>query len=148
MILHFKPVRARRTSHVSHGGLGQISSTATDTPGFVNRVARPFIARPFASSRKVASVEDIDASMRAKGFRMGPFELMDLIGHDANYKVTSTVLRHSLGTPDTGPATQRQLVAAHWLGRKTGRGFYTYGDSSEAAPSGVAVEGVSDIWPC
>ena len=76
---------------------------------------------------------------------MGPFELMDLIGHDVNYKVTSTVHEAFFGDARYRPShTQRQLVAAHWLGRKTGRGFYTYGEPKKAAPSGVAVESVSE----
>ena len=126
---------------------GKSPALATDTPGFiVNRVARPFYSEALRILEEgIASVEDIDASMRAKGFRMGPFELMDLIGHDVNYKVTSTVHEAFFGDARYRPShTQRQLVAAHWLGRKTGRGFYTYGESKEAAPSGVAVEGVSE----
>ena len=54
---------------------------------------------------------------------MGPFELMDLIGHDVNYKVTSTVHEAFFKDARYRPVTQRQLVAAKWLGRKTGRGF-------------------------
>ncbi|MDA9756389.1 3-hydroxyacyl-CoA dehydrogenase NAD-binding domain-containing protein [Flavobacteriales bacterium] len=126
---------------------GKSPALATDTPGFiVNRVARPFYSEALRILEEgIASVEDIDASMRAKGFRMGPFELMDLIGHDVNYKVTSTVHEAFFGDTRYRPShTQRQLVAAHWLGRKTGRGFYTYGESKEATPSGVAVEGVSE----
>lgn len=126
---------------------GKSPALATDTPGFiVNRVARPFYSEALRILEEgIASVEDIDASMRAKGFRMGPFELMDLIGHDVNYKVTSTVHEAFFGDTRYRPShTQRQLVAAHWLGRKTGRGFYTYGESKEAAPAGVAVEGVSE----
>ena len=126
---------------------GKSPALATDTPGFiVNRVARPFYSEALRILEEgIASVEDIDASMRAKGFRMGPFELMDLIGHDVNYKVTSTVHEAFFGDARYRPShTQRQLVAAHWLGRKTGRGFYTYGESKEAAPAGVAVEGVSE----
>ena len=126
---------------------GKAPALATDTPGFiVNRVARPFYSEALRILEEgIASVEDIDASMRAKGFRMGPFELMDLIGHDVNYKVTSTVHEALFGDTRYRPShTQRQLVAAHWLGRKTGRGFYTYVESKEATPSGVAVEGVSE----
>ena len=80
---------------------GKSPALATDTPGFiVNRVARPFYSEALRILEEgIASAEDIDASMRAKGFRMGPFELMDLIGHDVNYKVTSTVHEAFLGTP-------------------------------------------------
>ena len=126
---------------------GKNPALASDTPGFiVNRVARPFYSEALRILEEgIATVEDIDASMRAKGFRMGPFELMDLIGHDVNYKVTSTVHEAFFGDARYRPShTQRQLVAAKWLGRKTGRGFYNYNDSKQDAPSGVSVEGVSE----
>ncbi len=126
---------------------GKSPALASDTPGFiVNRVARPFYSEALRILEEgIASVEDIDAAMRAKGFRMGPFELMDLIGHDVNYKVTSTVHEAFFGDARYRPShTQRQLVAAHWLGRKTGRGFYTYDGSKNANQSGVAVDGVSE----
>ena len=126
---------------------GKAPALAKDTPGFiVNRVARPFYSEALRILEEgVASVMDIDASMRAKGFRMGPFELMDLIGHDVNYAVTSTVHDSFYGDPKYRPAhTQRQLVAAQWLGRKTGQGFYTYVDGVKQGDPGVAVEGVAE----
>lgn len=126
---------------------GKAPALAKDTPGFiVNRVARPFYSEALRILEEgVASVADIDASMRAKGFRMGPFELMDLIGHDVNYAVTSTVHDSFYGDPKYRPAhTQRQLVAAHWLGRKTGQGFYTYVDGVKQGDPGEVVEGVAE----
>ena len=108
---------------------GKSPALAKDTPGFiVNRVARPFYSEALRILEEgIASVEDIDASMRAQGFRMGPFELMDLIGHDVNYAVTSTVHAAFYGDSRYRPShTQSQLVAANWLGRKRDRGFYTY----------------------
>ena len=87
---------------------GKTPAMAKDTPGFiVNRVARPFYSEALRISEEgIASPADIDASMRAVGFRMGPFQLMDLIGHDVNYAVTSTVhaafygdSRYRLSTP-------------------------------------------------
>ena len=76
---------------------------------------------------------------------MGPFELMDLIGHDVNYAVTSTVHDSFYGDPKYRPShTQRQLVAAHWLGRKTGQGFYTYLDGVKQGGPGVVAEGVAE----
>lgn len=93
----------------------------------------------------VASVEDIDASMRAQGFRMGPFELMDLIGHDVNYAVTSTVHAAFYGDSRYRPShTQRQLVAAKWLGRKSGQGFYSYEGGAKQGTGGQVVEGVAE----
>ena len=126
---------------------GKSPALAKDTPGFiVNRVARPFYSEALRILEEgIASVEDIDASMRAQGFRMGPFELMDLIGHDVNYAVTSTVHAAFYGDSRYRPShTQRQLVAANWLGRKRDRGFYTYKGGVRQGKEGQRVEGVSE----
>jgi 3-hydroxybutyryl-CoA dehydrogenase len=120
---------------------------AQDTPGFiVNRVARPFYSEALRMLEEgIASAQDIDASMRAEGFRMGPFELMDLIGHDVNYAVTSTVHAAFFGDSRYRPShTQRQLVAASWLGRKSGRGFYVYAeDGTRTGTDGTPSKEVS-----
>ena len=101
-----------------------------DTPGFiVNRVARPFYSEALADfgRRHCFCGRHRCLHACAQGFRMGPFELMDLIGHDVNYAVTSTVHAAFYGDSRYRPShTQRQLVAANWLGRKRDRGFYTY----------------------
>jgi 3-hydroxybutyryl-CoA dehydrogenase len=126
---------------------GKSPAKAKDTPGFiVNRVARPFYSEALRMLEEgVASVEDIDASMRAQGFRMGPFELMDLIGQDVNYAVTSTVHAAFYGDSRYRPShTQRQLVAAKWLGRKSGQGFYWYQDGTKQGSGGQVVEGVAE----
>ena len=126
---------------------GKAPALAKDTPGFiVNRVARPFYSEALRILEEgIASVEDIDASMRAQGFRMGPFELMDLIGHDVNYAVTSTVHAAFYGDSRYRPShTQRQLVAANWLGRKRDRGFYTYEAGVRQGYEGQRVEGVAE----
>ena len=126
---------------------GKSPALAKDTPGFiVNRVARPFYSEALRILEEgIASVEDIDASLRAQGFRMGPFELMDLIGHDVNYAVTSTVHAAFYGDSRYRPShTQRQLVAANWLGRKRGRGFYTYEGGVRQGNEGQCVEGVAE----
>ena len=76
----------------------------------------------------IADAATIDAAMRELGnFKMGPFELMDLIGHDVNYAVTESVWRNTYFDSRYQPSvTQKRLVEAGFLGQKTGRGFYTY----------------------
>ncbi len=112
---------------------------AKSTPGFiVNRVARPFYAEGLRLlSEQAADPATLDAVMReAGGFRMGPFELMDLIGHDVNFSVTQSVFNAYFGDPRFMPSVlQQEMVNAGFLGRKSGRGFYQYGDDAvKAAP--------------
>ena len=108
---------------------------ATDTPGFiVNRVARPFYGEALRIYEEgVADHATIDWAMKELGgFRMGPFELMDLIGHDVNYKVTETVFKEFYYDPRFKPSfAQKRLVEAGRLGKKSGIGFYDYSDNSE-----------------
>lgn len=108
---------------------------ASDTPGFiVNRVARPFYGEALRIYEEgVAGHATIDWAMKELGgFRMGPFELMDLIGHDVNYKVTETVFKDFYYDPRFKPSfTQKRMVEAGRLGRKAGIGFYEYGESAE-----------------
>jgi 3-hydroxybutyryl-CoA dehydrogenase len=102
----------------------------TDTPGFiVNRVARAFYGEALRLlGEGVAPVPEIDRIVRlAGGFRMGPFELMDLIGIDVNYAVTRSVFEQFFQEPRFRPhPIQRRMVEAGLLGRKTGKGFYRY----------------------
>ena len=108
---------------------GKTTVIAKDTPGFiVNRLARPFYSEAIRIYEEgIASMEAIDEAMRRVGFKMGPFELMDLIGHDVNYTVTETVWQSFYYDPRYTPSfVQKRLVEAKWLGRKTGRGFYKY----------------------
>ena len=113
---------------------GKVVVVAKDTPGFiVNRVARPFYAEALNILEEgIADVPTIDWAMtHLGGFRMGPFALMDLIGHDVNYTVTETVWTQFYYDPRFRPnLTQKRLLEAGWLGRKTGRGFYNYHEGS------------------
>lgn len=105
------------------------------TPGFiVNRVARPYYAEGLRLlNEQAAAPATIDAILRESGgFRMGPFELMDLIGHDVNFAVTQSVFHAYYTDPRFTPSLiQQELVNAGFLGRKSGRGFYRYGDNPE-----------------
>jgi len=113
---------------------GKAGVTAADTPGFiVNRVARPFYGESLRIlDEGIADCATIDWAARTLGgFKMGPFELMDLIGNDVNFAVTSAVYEQFFFDPRYKPSlTQRRLVEANLLGRKTGRGYYDYRDGA------------------
>lgn len=114
---------------------GKTTVSAKDTPGFiVNRVARPFYGEALRIYEEgIADVPTIDWAVRQIGkFRMGPFELMDYIGNDINYAVTETIFKEFYYDPRYRPAfTQKRMVEAGWLGRKTGRGYYDYREAAE-----------------
>ena len=119
---------------------------AKDTPGFiVNRVARPYYAEAIRIlDEGIADVSTIDEAMKSLGFRMGPFELTDLIGHDVNYAVTESVFKAFYYDPRFKPSiTQLKLVEAGWLGRKTGRGFYKYAE--DGSKSSYILDNKNDL---
>lgn len=113
---------------------GKITVLATDTPGFiVNRIARPFYGESLRLLEEgFADCATIDWAMREiGGFKMGPFELMDFIGNDVNYAVSSSVFEGMFFDPRYKPAlTQRRLVESGRLGRKTKLGYYDYRDGA------------------
>ncbi|MEO7028510.1 MAG: 3-hydroxyacyl-CoA dehydrogenase [Acidobacteriaceae bacterium] len=125
---------AAETLHATATQWGKVPVYARSSPGFiVNRVARPFYAEALrVLNERASDCATIDAVLRESGgFRMGPFELMDLIGNDVNYAVTRSVFDAFYADPRFTPSLlQLELVEAGFLGHKTGRGFYIYGDNA------------------
>lgn len=122
---------------------GKTPVHAKSTPGFiVNRVARPYYAEALRLlAEGAADCATLDAVMReAGGFRMGPFELMDLIGHDVNFAVTRSVWNAFFNDQRFLPSLiQQEMVDAGFFGKKSGRGFYNYrADASLPAPATAA----------
>ena len=123
---------------------GKVTVEAKDTPGFiVNRVARPFYGEAIRIYEEgIADFADIDWAMKEFGnYRMGPFELMDLIGNDVNYAVTESVFEAFYYDPRYRPSTtQKRRVEAGWYGRKSGRGYYAYSEGSEKPAPSISTE--------
>ena len=113
---------------------GKTAVLTADTPGFiVNRVARPFYLQAMrAYDAGVAPMEDLDRLARGIGFRMGPFELIDLIGMDVNLATSESVYERLEAERFEPVPLQRQMVAQNRLGRKTGSGFYDYAQGAPA----------------
>src|SRR5215218_2607971 len=126
-----EPSVVRRTEEVAER-LGKTPIRVSDTPGFVvNRVARPFYLEALRLVEAGGDPGQVDAAIRGAGFRMGPLELADLIGHDINLAVSESLYERSYGQPRFRPSpVQRGMVEAGLLGRKTGQGFYEYGSSA------------------
>jgi len=121
---------------------GKTPVHARSTPGFiVNRIARPYYAEALALlHERLAEPATIDACLRGAGFRMGPCELMDLIGHDTNFAVTQSVFDANFGDKRYQPSlVQREMVDGGLLGRKSGRGFFTYPPGAPTAPADAFV---------
>ncbi len=118
-------------------GWGKVPVHARSTPGFiVNRIARPYYAETLALLHEQAATPQVlDACLKAVGFRMGPCELMDLIGHDTNFAVTNSVYEANFFDKRFVPSlVQREMVDGGLLGRKSGRGFYDYPAGMAALP--------------
>jgi 3-hydroxybutyryl-CoA dehydrogenase len=135
--------------------MGKTPVVCLDTPGFiVNRVARPYYLealRIFGSGQ--AGVAEIDQALEQAGFRMGPFKLMDLIGLDVNFAVTTSVFEQRFGEERFRPhLVQQRLVRAGRLGRKTKLGFYDYSaepptPTLDGGQAGPEAPGPWDRWP-
>ncbi|MFM2385827.1 MAG: hypothetical protein RL660_584 [Bacteroidota bacterium] len=126
-------------------GWGKTTVIAKDTPGFiVNRIARPYYSEAIRIYEEGQDWKEIiDIAMQMEGFKMGPFALMDMIGHDVNYVVTETVWQSMFYDPRYKPSfSQKRLLEAGWLGKKSGRGFYDYG------PNAVILDVVPDFERC
>lgn len=138
---HSEPGVVQRATEIAREW-GKTAVLAKDTPGFiVNRVARSYYLEPLRMlAEGVAGVNEIDAMMKSLGgFRMGPFELMDLIGIDVNYSVSCSVWEQ-LGRPArlTPSPVQKSLVERQMVGRKSKIGFYSY--QTESPVPAVPVE--------
>jgi 3-hydroxybutyryl-CoA dehydrogenase len=122
--------RAVELARATGEAMGKRVILAIDAPGFlVNRCGRPFGAEALRLlQERTASHEQIDRVCRlGGGFRMGPFELMDLVGIDVGFEVAKSFTELSFGEPRWKPSPiQARLVAAGRLGRKSGRGYYDY----------------------
>ena len=116
---------------------GKVTVIAKDTPGFiVNRVARPFYGEALRIYEEgIADFATIDWALKEiGGFRMGPFQLMDYIGNDINYTVTETVFSSFYFDSRYKPSfTQKRMMEAGYLGRKSGRGYYNYSNEMPEA---------------
>jgi 3-hydroxybutyryl-CoA dehydrogenase len=135
--LHSEPAVAAAIFDLA-AAWGKVPVHAKSTPGFiVNRIARPYYAEALALLQEQAATPQlIDACLRAAGFKMGPCELMDLIGHDTNFAVTQSVFAANFFDKRYAPSlVQRELVDGGLLGRKNGRGFYRYPDGAPALPA-------------
>ena len=112
--------------------MGKKTIQVKDTPGFVvNRVARPFYGEALKMlGENVTSLEEIDRIVKKSGgFKMGPFELMDMIGNDVNFSVTESIYEQTYHEPRFRPSQiQQQMVEAGLFGNKSKKGLYNYDD--------------------
>lgn len=131
-------------------GLGKTAVLSADAPGFiVNRVNRGFTLEPLRMLEAGQStVAEIDAAIEAAGYPMGPFRLMDLVGIDVNLAVARSLFEGFDQAERFRPSPiQEQMVDAGTLGRKTGSGFYAYGEGGAMTPTGVAPAEAGESLP-
>jgi 3-hydroxybutyryl-CoA dehydrogenase len=131
-------------------GMGRTPIQARDSLGFVaNRCVRPFFLESLRMlGEGVAPHDELDRIVRLGiGLRMGPFELMDLIGLDVNFAVAKSFWEQSFGEPRWRPTPiHARMVASGRLGRKAGRGFYSYAEDSPHRPRDPDTEGERPIF--
>ncbi|MFG2890380.1 3-hydroxyacyl-CoA dehydrogenase [Streptomyces sp. NPDC048248] len=136
---------AATTAYDTAAAWGKTPVRCADTPGFiVNRIARPFYAEALrAYEERAADPATIDAVLReGAGFKMGPFELTDLIGQDVNEAVTHSVWTSFFQDPKFTPSlAQRRLVESGLHGRKAGRGWFDYAEGAERPEPRTAAPG-------
>jgi 3-hydroxybutyryl-CoA dehydrogenase len=138
-----------RVARAAGEAMGRRVVDAADGPGFlVNRCNRPFGLEALRLlQERIADLETIDAIVRAAGFRMGPFELQDLVGIDVGFEVAKSFYELSFGEPRwrPSPLSAQKLAAGH-LGRKAGQGWYTYNNGEPHRPEdpGAPEPGVPD----
>jgi len=124
-------------AHATGEAMGKTVIRASDGPGFlVNRCNRPFGLEALRlAQEQIAEIETIDRICRMQGgFRMGPFELMDLVGVDTGFEISKSFFAQSFGEPRWRPSPiTARYVAAGRHGRKTGRGYYTYSGAGESS---------------
>lgn len=133
--------RAAATARALAEAIGKQVVAVADGPGFlVNRCARPYYLEALRiAEQELATPAQVDRACEAAGFPMGPFRLMDTIGIDVSLAVTRSMFEQSGGEPRWAPSpTQVQMAADGRLGRKSGSGFYDYGDA--APPAAAAGE--------
>ena len=137
--VHTSPAVRQSISELAEAW-GKVPVQAQSTPGFiVNRIARPYYAEALALlQERAAEPMVVDACLRAAGFRMGPCELMDLIGQDTNLAVTRSVYEANFYDKRYMPSLlQQSMVDAGLLGRKSGRGFYDYNETTVASDTAI-----------
>jgi 3-hydroxybutyryl-CoA dehydrogenase len=128
----------------------KIPVIAKDIPGFiVNRIARPFYGEALRIvEENLATPQQVDVAMKTFGnFKMGPFELMDLIGIDVNFAVTTTIYKDYFYDPKYKPSLlQQRMCEAKLLGRKTGKGFYNYSEERKEIEQNLSSENQKQIF--
>ncbi len=143
--------RALQIAHATGEAMGKTVIRAHDGPGFlVNRCNRPFGLEALRLlQERIADVETIDRVCRMHGgFRMGPFELMDLVGVDTGFEISKSFYEQSFGEPRWRPSPiAARYVAAGLHGRKSGRGYYTYPDGPQTGGASYRAQDPEPIEP-